>query len=75
MASRNINVNAVAPGFIKTAMTDKLSEEAKKKLTDIIPLNRLGEASDVANAVKFLCTEESSYITGEIISINGGMYM
>ncbi|HAM39309.1 MAG: 3-oxoacyl-[acyl-carrier-protein] reductase [Elusimicrobia bacterium RIFOXYC2_FULL_34_12] len=75
LASRNINVNAVAPGFIKTAMTDKLSEEAKKKLTDIIPLNRLGEASDVANAVKFLCTEESSYITGEIISINGGMYM
>ncbi|OGS44996.1 MAG: 3-oxoacyl-[acyl-carrier-protein] reductase [Elusimicrobia bacterium RIFOXYD2_FULL_34_15] len=75
LASRNINVNAVAPGFIKTAMTDKLSDEAKKKLTDIIPLNRLGEPSDVANAVKFLCTDESSYITGEIISINGGMYM
>ena len=75
LASRNINVNAVAPGFIKTAMTDKLSEDARKKLTDIIPLARLGEPSDVANAVAFLCDEESSYITGEVVSVNGGMYM
>jgi 3-oxoacyl-[acyl-carrier protein] reductase len=75
LASRNITVNAVAPGFIKTAMTDKLSEDAKKKLTDIIPLSRLGEPQDVANLVAFLCSEESSYITGEIISVNGGMYM
>jgi 3-oxoacyl-[acyl-carrier protein] reductase len=75
LASRNINVNAVAPGFIKTAMTDKLSDDAKKKLTDLIPLGRLGESNDVANLVKFLCTDESSYITGEIISVNGGMYM
>ncbi|OGS20127.1 MAG: 3-oxoacyl-[acyl-carrier-protein] reductase, partial [Elusimicrobia bacterium RIFOXYA2_FULL_40_6] len=75
LASRNINVNAVAPGFIKTRMTDALSEEQKKKLTDIIPLSRLGEAEDVAKAVVFLCGEDSSYITGHIISVNGGMYM
>ncbi|PKM92668.1 MAG: 3-oxoacyl-ACP reductase [Elusimicrobia bacterium HGW-Elusimicrobia-4] len=75
LASRNINVNAVAPGFIKTAMTEKLPEDAKKKLTDLIPLTRLGNPSDVANIVAFLCTDESSYITGEVISVNGGMYM
>ncbi|HAX61903.1 MAG TPA: 3-oxoacyl-ACP reductase [Elusimicrobia bacterium] len=75
LASRNINVNAVAPGFIKTAMTEKLSDEQKKKLTDLIPLARLGETQDVANTVAFLCTDESSYITGEVISVNGGMYM
>ncbi|MEW6557601.1 MAG: 3-oxoacyl-[acyl-carrier-protein] reductase [Elusimicrobiota bacterium] len=75
LASRNINVNAVAPGFIKTAMTDKLSDDQKKKLTDLIPLLRLGEPQDVANVVAFLCSDESSYITGEIISVNGGMYM
>ncbi|MDO8733937.1 MAG: 3-oxoacyl-[acyl-carrier-protein] reductase [Elusimicrobiota bacterium] len=75
LAKRFINVNAVAPGFIKTAMTEKLSEDAKKKLTDLIPLARLGEPQDVANIVAFLCTDESSYITGEIISVNGGMYM
>jgi len=75
LASRNINVNAIAPGFIRTAMTDKLPEEARKKLTDIIPLLRLGEPRDVANAAAFLCSEESSYITGEVVSVNGGMYM
>jgi len=75
LASRNINVNAIAPGFIKTAMTDKLPDDAKKKLTDLIPLSRLGEPRDVANATLFLCSEESSYITGEVISVNGGMYM
>ncbi|MBN1384098.1 MAG: 3-oxoacyl-[acyl-carrier-protein] reductase [Elusimicrobia bacterium] len=75
LASRNINVNAIAPGFIKTAMTDKLSDEAKQKLIALIPLSRLGEPQDVANLVAFLCTEESSYITGEVISVNGGMYM
>jgi len=74
-ASRNILVNAVAPGFIRTAMTDALSEENKKKLADQIPLKRLGEAEDVAKAVLFLCSEDSAYITGEIISVNGGMYM
>ncbi|MBU0952080.1 MAG: 3-oxoacyl-[acyl-carrier-protein] reductase [Elusimicrobia bacterium] len=75
LASRNINVNAVAPGFIKTRMTEALSEEQRKKLTDIIPLSRLGEPEDVAKAVVFLCNDDSNYITGHIISVNGGMYM
>lgn len=75
LASRNILVNAIAPGFIRTRMTDTLSEDQKKKLIEIIPLNRLGEPEDVAKAAVFLCGEESSYITGQIISVNGGMYM
>lgn len=75
LASRNILVNAVAPGYIKTRMTEVLSEEQKKKLQEYIPLNRLGEPEDVANVVWFLCIEESSYITGQVISVNGGMYM
>jgi len=74
-ASRNILVNAVAPGYIKTRMTEALTEEQKKKLREYIPLNRLGEPEDVANAVWFLSIEESSYITGQVISVNGGMYM
>jgi len=74
-ASRNILVNAVAPGFIRTRMTDKLSEEQKAKLTELIPLGRLGEAQDVANVVLFLCSEQSSYITGLTVSVNGGMYI
>ncbi|MCB4790842.1 MAG: 3-oxoacyl-[acyl-carrier-protein] reductase [Elusimicrobia bacterium] len=74
-SSRNILVNAIAPGFIRTAMTDALSEEAKKKLSELIPLSRLGEAQDVANAAVFLCTEDSSYITGQVLAVNGGMYM
>jgi len=75
LASRNILVNAVAPGYIKTRMTEQLSEEQKKKLQEYIPLNKLGEPEDVANVVWFLCIEESSYITGQVISVNGGMYM
>lgn len=74
-ASRNILVNAIAPGFIRTAMTDVLSDEAKKALTDMIPLSRLGEAEDIANAALFFASDESSYITGHILSVNGGMYM
>lgn len=74
-ASRGVLVNAVAPGFIKTRMTDALSEEQKKKLIEIIPINKLGTPEDVANAVWFLSIEESSYITGQVISVNGGMYM
>jgi 3-oxoacyl-[acyl-carrier protein] reductase len=74
-ASRNILVNAVAPGYIRTRMTEQLTEEQKKKLQEYIPLNRLGEPEDVANAVWFLSIEESSYITGQVISVNGGMYM
>jgi 3-oxoacyl-[acyl-carrier protein] reductase len=75
LASKGILVNAIAPGFIKTRMTESLNEEQKKKLTDLIPLNRLGEPEDIANVVVFLCSKESSYITGQVISVNGGMYM
>ncbi len=74
-SKKNILVNAIAPGFIRTAMTDKLSDDVKKALSAQIPLERLGEAQDVANAALFLASEESSYITGQIISVNGGMYM
>ena len=74
-ASRNILVNAIAPGFIRTAMTDSLSEEAKKKLSEQIPLQRLGEPEDVAKVAVFLASDDSSYITGHIVSVNGGMYM
>lgn len=74
-ASRNVLVNAVAPGFIKTRMTEVLSEEQKQKLSSLIPLTRLGEPEDVAKSVLFLASEDSSYITGQVISVNGGMYM
>jgi 3-oxoacyl-[acyl-carrier protein] reductase len=74
-SSRNILVNAIAPGFIRTAMTDKLTDEQKKALSSMIPLERLGEAQDVANAALFLAGPESSYITGQVLSVNGGMYM
>ena len=74
-ASRNILVNAIAPGFIRTRMTDSLTEEQKKKLLDLIPLGRLGEPGDIAKVALFLCSEESSYITGHIVSVNGGMYI
>jgi len=75
LASRNIRVNAVAPGFIQTAMTEKLGEDAKKRLTEFIPVKKLGEPEDVANAVLFLSSELSSYITGEVIRVDGGMAM
>ena len=74
-SSRNILVNAIAPGFIRTAMTDALSEDVKKKYAEVIPLKRLGEAQDIANSALFLASEESSYITGNVINVNGGMYM
>ncbi len=74
-ASRNILVNAVAPGFIRTRMTEALTDEQKKKLLELIPLGRLGEPEDVAKVVLFLCSEESSYITGHVVSVNGGMYI
>ena len=75
LASRGILVNAIAPGFIRTKMTDVLNEEQKKKLSENIPLKRLGEADDIANTVVFLCSAESAYITGQVISVNGGLYM
>lgn len=74
-ASRNILVNAIAPGFIRTRMTDALSDEQKQKLSALIPLTRLGEPEDVAKAALFLAGEDSSYITGHVLSVNGGMYM
>jgi len=74
-ASRNILVNGIAPGFIKTRMTEQLTDEQKQKLAAIIPLERLGEPEDVAQAALFLAGPDSSYITGQVISVNGGMYM
>ena len=74
-ASRNILVNAIAPGFIRTRMTEMLTEDQKKKLAEMIPLERLGEPEDVAQAALFLAAPESSYITGQVLSVNGGMYM
>jgi 3-oxoacyl-[acyl-carrier protein] reductase len=74
-ASRNITANAVAPGFIKTAMTDVLSDEAKNALQKLIPLGRLGEAKDVAQAVAFLASDEAGYITGQVLAVDGGMVM
>lgn len=73
VASRNILVNAVAPGFIQTNMTDVLKEEVKEEIAKTIPLKRMGTTKDVANVVKFLASEDSSYITGQVINVNGGM--
>ena len=75
LASRNICVNAIAPGFIKTDMTAKLPEEIQKRMLSMIPLARFGEAKDVANLALFLSSESSSYITGQVIQIDGGMLM
>lgn len=74
-ASRGINVNAIAPGFIKTVMTEKLDEKIKQNLLNQIPLGRLGEPEEVAKLVLFLVSEEANYITGQVISIDGGMHM
>ncbi len=74
-ASRNITVNAVSPGFIKTPMTNGLPEEVKRNFVARIPLARMGEAGDVAHAVLFLSSEESSYITGQVLNVNGGVFM
>ena len=75
LASRNINANAVAPGFIQTEMTAKLSAEIKSKMLEAIPLGKLGTPEDVANVCLFLASQESSYITGQTITIDGGMVM
>ena len=74
-ARKNINVNCISPGFIKTNMTDKLDDKYKEILISKIPSARLGEPDDVANAVLFLCSNQSSYINGETLHVNGGMYM
>ena len=75
VASRNILVNAIAPGFIDTNMTEVLKEEVKEEIAKSIPLKRMGKVEDVANLVKFLSSEESSYITGQVIHVDGGMVM
>ena len=75
MGSRNITVNAIAPGYIATDMTKDLPEELKQKMLTTIPLARMGKPEDIAGAVKFLVSEEASYITGHVLAVNGGMYM
>lgn len=75
VASRNITVNAVAPGFIETEMTLGIGEAAREQLLERIPLGRIGSQKEVAWAVRFLASDEASYITGEVLNVNGGMYM
>ena len=75
IASRAITVNCVAPGYIATPMTVNLPDDVKKRFIEIIPLGRFGESADVARAVRFLCSEDAAYITGQVLSVNGGMYM
>ena len=75
LASRGITVNAIAPGFIQTPMTDKLTEEQKQKIFEVIPQGKLGQPQDIANLVLFLASDFSSYITGEVIRVDGGMAM
>ena len=75
LGSRNITVNCVAPGFIETDMTAALGEEAMNSLVSQIPLNRMGQAQDIANAVAFLASPDAAYITGHVLAVNGGMYV
>ncbi len=75
LASRNIHVNAVAPGYIATDMTDELPDNIKEQMLDLIPVNRLGEPEDVAKVVRFLASEDSDYMTGQTIHVDGGMVM
>lgn len=75
VGSRNITVNTVAPGFIDTDMTKALSDDQRSTLLSGVPLGRLGDAEEIANAVSFLCSDKAAYITGETLHVNGGMYM
>jgi len=75
VGSRGITSNAVAPGFIETAMTEGLAQDLKETALKMIPLGRIGTVDDVANAVRFLASEEASYITGHVLNVNGGMLM
>jgi len=75
LARRNVTVNAITPGFIVTDMTDDMTDKARQAMTEQIPLGRLGEVDDIASAVIFLASDQSSYITGQVLGINGGMYM
>ena len=74
-AKKNININCISPGFIKTAMTDKIDEKFKEIIVSKIPSGRLGEPDDIANAVLFLSSDQSDYVNGETLHVNGGMYM
>ena len=74
LGSKNINVNAVSPGFIETDITDVLPDAIKKKYMEMIPLSKFGTPEDVAKTVLFLASDDSSYITGEVLKINGGLY-
>jgi 3-oxoacyl-[acyl-carrier protein] reductase len=74
VASRGITVNAVAPGFIDTAMTQALPDKAREALLAQIPAGRLGQAADVADAVRYLASERAGYVTGQVLHVNGGMY-
>ena len=74
-AKKNININCISPGFIKTTMTEKIDEKFKDIIVSKIPSGRLGEPDDVANAVLFLASNQSNYINGETLHVNGGMYM
>ena len=74
-AKKNININCISPGFIKTAMSDKLDDKFKEAIISKIPSGRLGNPNDIANAVLFLCSNQSDYINGETLHVNGGMYM
>ena len=75
MGSRQITVNSIAPGFIATEMTEQLSEDIRKKMSDQVALSRFGQPEDIANAVSFLASDKASYITGTVLHVNGGLYM
>jgi 3-oxoacyl-[acyl-carrier protein] reductase len=75
VGSRNITVNAVAPGFIETEMTHSLPDQLKQKMLDNTPLKRMGTPDDIAHAVRFLVSEEASFVTGHVLDVNGGIYM
>jgi len=75
LGKKNILVNAIAPGFIQTEMTDKIPDDVKAEMMKNIPLQRLGQPSDIADSVEFLISDKASYITGQVLSVNGGYYM
>ncbi|HXK01253.1 MAG TPA: 3-oxoacyl-[acyl-carrier-protein] reductase [Verrucomicrobiae bacterium] len=75
MGSRGVTVNAIAPGYIETDMTKVLPEDVKAKILAQVPIGRIGQPEDIASAVKFLASEEAGYITGQVLAVNGGMYM